>query len=67
MLFITSEEYNAPISHITDNRIIHRIERAAAQQFGWQMVDRIMKVIGKKSIREAAAAFDCLSCFHVLL
>ena len=68
MLFITAEEYSdTPINQLTDNSVIHRIERAAAHQFGWQMVDAIMKVIGTKSIREVANAFDCLSCFRVLL
>lgn len=65
-MFITFEEYETPIAAITDNRIIHHIERAAARQYGWLMVDRIMKIIGSKSIREAAAAFDCLSCFRIL-
>ena len=67
MIFITAEEYNAPIEKLTDTKVIHRIERAAAKQFGWKTVDAIMKVISTKSIREASAAFDCLSCFRVLL
>ena len=67
MIFITAEEYSTPIDQLTDNTIIHRIERAAAKQYGWQMLDAIMKVVSTKSIREAAAAFDCLSCFRVLL
>ena len=68
MLFITEKEYaETPIGQLTDNSIIHRIERAAAKQYGWKMVDAIMSVISTKSIREAAAAFDCLSCFRVLL
>ena len=67
MLFITEEEYSTPIGQLTDNCIIHRIERAAAKQYGWKMVDAIMKVISTKSIREACAAFDCLSCFRLLL
>ena len=67
MLFITAEEYSTPIGQLTDNSIVHRIERAAAQQCGWKMLDAIMNVISNKSIREAAAAFDCLSCFRVLL
>ena len=67
MLFITAEEYSTPIGQLTDNSIVHRIERAAAKQYGWQLVDAIMKVISTKSIREAAAAFDCMSCFRVLL
>ena len=67
MLFITSEEYNAPINTLTDSRIIHRVERAAANQYGWKMVDSVMKIISTKSLREAASAFDCLSCFRILL
>ena len=67
MLFITAEEYSTPIGQLTDNSIVHRIERAAAKQYGWQLVDAIMNIISNKSIREAAAAFDCMSCFHVLL
>ena len=67
MLFITAEEYYTPIGQLTDNSIVHRIERCAAKQFGWEMVDGIMKVISTKSIREACAAFDCMSCFRVLL
>lgn len=68
MLFITEKEYaETPIDQLTDSRIIHRVERAAAKQYGWTMADAIMKVISSKSIREAAAAFDCLSCFCVLL
>lgn len=68
MLFITQQEYSdTPISQLTDSIIIHRIERAAAKQYGWKMVDAIMKVIGSKTIRETCAAFDCLSCFRVLL
>lgn len=67
MLFITAEEYSTPIGQLTDNSIVHRIERAAAKQYGWKMVDVIMKIISTKSIREAAAAFDCMSCFRVLL
>ena len=68
MLFITPQEYSdTPISQLTDSSIIHRIERAAAKQYGWKMVDGIMMVIGNKTIREAAAAFDCLSCFYVLM
>ena len=68
MLFLTPQEYSeTPISQLTDSSIVHRIERAAAKQFGWKMVDAIMKAISTKFIREAAAAFDCLSCFRVLL
>ena len=67
MLFITAEEYATPIGQLTDNSIIHRIERAAAKQYGWKMVDSIIKIIGTKSLREACAAFDCLSCFRILL
>ena len=68
MLFITQQEYSdTPISQLTDSSIIHRIEHAAAKQYGWQLVDGIMKVIGSKTIREACAAFDCLSCFYVLM
>ena len=68
MLFITEKEYaETPIGQLTDNSIIHRIELAAAKQYGWSMVDGIMKVIGGKTIREACAAFDCLSCFRVLM
>lgn len=67
MLFITEKEYETPIGQLTDSRIIHRVEHAAAKQYGWSMVDAVMKVISTKSIREAAAAFDCLSCFRVLL
>ena len=68
MLFITEKEYaETPIGQLTDNSIVNRIERAAAKQYGWKMVDAIMSVISTKSIREAAAAFDCMSCFRVLL
>ena len=67
MLYITAEEYSTPIDQITDSSIVHRIERAAARQYGWSMVDRIMQVISTKSLREAAAAFDCLSCFRILI
>lgn len=67
MLFITEKEYaETPIGQLTDNSIVNRIERAAAKQYGWSMVDAIMSVISA-NIREAAAAFDCLSCFRVLL
>ena len=68
MLYLTPQEYaETPIGQLADSSIFHRIERAAAKQYGWKMVDAIMKVISTKSIREAAAAFDCLSCFRVLL
>ena len=57
MLFITEKEYaETPIGQLTDSRIIHRVERAAAKQYGWSMLDAVMKVISTKSIREAAAA-----------
>ena len=66
MLYLTSDEYNTPIQYL-DAKVLHRVERAAAKQYGWKFVDNIMSIIATKSLREAAAAFDCLSCFRILL